>query len=736
MWKAIVSIVTIFLYCFTTVYALPFNNVQGQGQTQGKNKKIISKLKIAREKAALLPVDEASLSVKKKASLLGKDINALFSFVRDEIRFEPYRFRKRGINGVLMGKAGNSLEQALLLDALCKHHGINCRLVRGELSETKANTLIQSMFTGSVPDDVIAELNMETIADPGKDRELLNETREHYWLQYYNKTTRQWIDLDPSFKAAQQGQKFCESQEVFVRPPHPQRLSPELNITVHMEETKRGRTFFSKPLRFKEMLWKLNCEPIHLVNIIGREKRNDKLVVMGFQPLLLVGKRTIPGMAYGKSKKRTGMPDVFDKLGKSLEQAGKQAGKSKQEAEPLKLIRQWIEFTLTSPGGSSETWSYEVFYRSDLSAHAAILVNIFLSGVKISDDYLNAEAKVFIGNQHDAYLKAAALDLNVLTAEKPPANLKPYEDGATSALLAMMSMNRFMAVNHAYHSDRFLERMSRKNGVAAYYSSPRMFITTTVVGESGLSLSFDLNRNRARILAPPGAPEALKYVLHQARGFWECELENNLLERWTGKKSRGSTTILEVAEEHNIPFVSFKPDEVDKVDRYPYSDLAKKKIKESLRQGNIIAAPERMFTVEGSKTIAWWQFDGKTGEPVAVSENGRHQATIEWLIVNRLIPMVVIGALIFMISVVAGFYIGFGAAIAAEVECMNDPNCRDMEAQQQMRIICASALKKAESACYLFGGGMAAGFGIRRLFASIKACKRGARKALEMGGCQ
>lgn len=68
------------------------------------------------------------------AEKLGKDPVALFAFVRDQTYYLPYRGSLRGPVGVLMERAGNSLDRALLLAELLRHAGHEVRLARAQLS--------------------------------------------------------------------------------------------------------------------------------------------------------------------------------------------------------------------------------------------------------------------------------------------------------------------------------------------------------------------------------------------------------------------------------------------------------------------------------------------------------------------------------------------------------------------------------------------------------------------------
>lgn len=696
-----------------------------------ENQNLLAELQKALKKAESLPVDETSLTIEKKARVLGPDIAALYSFVRDEIKLEPYSFHMREPEKVLMGKAGSSLDQALLLWALCEQHGIRCRLVQGKLSDETASNMLETIFTESVPLKISEVLNKEITADTLHDRDLLEEVKNHFWLQYYHQKQRTWIDLDPSTKDADPGKRLCEPVKLIWHPP--QNLSPELKITVHLEVKKGDKTVHQIPLTFKDKMSKLIYEPLHLVNVIGREIKNGKFIVTGFQPILVLKEKSIAGKAVGERVGSSGFSPLFEKLKDSLQEAEK----VEEQIKSLQLSREWIEFTLSTPDGRSKSWTYDVFnIGDDLSLRSAILVNIFISNVLINENYFNHVTLDFIKEQYNAHRKAASLDLNALHSKTKASDLKPYEEGTDAALRALMGMNQFIGLFHAFESDRILKGLCRRNGVVAYYASPRMIITSTAVGESGVSICIDLAQNRLRVLIPPGAPLELKYLIHQSRGLLESHLENELLEKWTGKRSLGAANLLTMALNQDIPFVRFSPGQEEKLKNYDYSPIAKTNIKKALSRGDFVLMPERMFLVGDRKTIAWWEFDGKTGEPVSVSEQGRHQAMTEHWLVKTAIVWVYGNATVFFLGVLAGLVTGSISVIGNLVGCVADPTCKDKSTA------CARAWAMAMDVCKKWANVMNALLldlysllGGWQIFSAERGCVLGIVAPLLYAGC-
>ncbi len=59
----------------------------------------------------------------------------LYQLVRDRLRFEIYPGLLRGVKGTAMARAGNSLDQSLLLHFLLTSQGHRARIVQGTLGE-------------------------------------------------------------------------------------------------------------------------------------------------------------------------------------------------------------------------------------------------------------------------------------------------------------------------------------------------------------------------------------------------------------------------------------------------------------------------------------------------------------------------------------------------------------------------------------------------------------------------
>jgi hypothetical protein len=89
---------------------------------------------------------------------LDYDLERMFRFVADEIRYEPYAGILRGAVGALDAGAGNSVDKSLLLAALLDESAIPHRFVRGALDETAAASLVESALMDADEATAAAEI--------------------------------------------------------------------------------------------------------------------------------------------------------------------------------------------------------------------------------------------------------------------------------------------------------------------------------------------------------------------------------------------------------------------------------------------------------------------------------------------------------------------------------------------------------------------------------------------------
>lgn len=132
-------------------------------------------------------------------SSLDFDPEALARFVTEEIRFEQYRGVLRGAMGTLMGRAGNALDQSILLGHLLDEAGMDWRIARGTLSSDDAERLVNQMAeegSGSPPKENVTELRdaltalYQAFGYTSDDLSILAQPDQEADRQYYESIVR------------------------------------------------------------------------------------------------------------------------------------------------------------------------------------------------------------------------------------------------------------------------------------------------------------------------------------------------------------------------------------------------------------------------------------------------------------------------------------------------------------------------------------------------------------------
>ncbi|QCB45297.1 hypothetical protein [Hydrogenophaga sp. PAMC20947] len=96
-------------------------------------------------KAARKEIDRSSFDLDALTEKLDFDEQKIIQFVQKEIAIELYPGVLRGARGTLMSRAGNALDQSLLLATLLKNAGADARILRGELNPEWAKKLVDTL---------------------------------------------------------------------------------------------------------------------------------------------------------------------------------------------------------------------------------------------------------------------------------------------------------------------------------------------------------------------------------------------------------------------------------------------------------------------------------------------------------------------------------------------------------------------------------------------------------------
>ena len=587
--------------------------------------------------------------VAAQASVLGYEPARIFTFVRDEVAFESYQGVLRGALGTLWGGAGNAADQATLLYALLRESGVEARFAQGTLSQSDAQALLQTMFTPALESGLTDVEPSGLIADPLNDPMLLAETTDHLWVQMF--TADGWLDLDPSFPGTEMGHRYAEPTATFSQPPDElyhrlgvrvrlERITPDgLKLTYPLEYKGRVADLVGQQVEFRHALEQMGSqggmEAAEIGRIIAAQQRR-------YQPVLRLGETGVIGELFTEAK---GL-DLDAPVGRIAEALGNQG----EEAGPLS--GEWLEFTLTFPDGSQETFERSVFDRLGPSARASGDLDRLMR-TDMSELLLGTHLSILIvpcrvpteaaQTQIETVLQPLMAEHENLQQHLSALRVEGVESETRRFVLDSMlpydarlwvELAQLANVMMASASDDALHEMATLLAVERYYDSPRVLITslTDLIG-GGTAFSLDLRRDSIRVLAHPGQDKLAEQAFRMKRGALDGALEGKALEAITGRPTITAPAVFAKAGAQGIATASLTPADRTLLDGLTLLKDAKARIAQALDAGYGVVVPERFVTLAaagGEPRVAWWRVDATTGEVIGVLDTGLHQGMTFW----------------------------------------------------------------------------------------------------------
>jgi hypothetical protein len=589
--------------------------------------------------------DLAHVEPANVAAALGNDHLRIFEYVRDYIGYEPYAGRLRGPRGTLLAMAGNAADRAALLASLLTHAGHTVRFARGTLAPAEARVLVMSMWAlrgqpaspGSAsppaavpPGDPFAELETAVNRDlalirtkltqaqvampasnPPVDA-LVQEAAAHYWVQL--KTNTAWMDLDPSFGDASPGTVYTTPQETLTE--LPSELLHRITVRVRLEEYAEGKPAIREVLSHTVAASDLSGSDVILVHLPAAwspgqpaqaNPSSDQPVEM--KPVLFIGRQTVPGQSFVQGPARDVASRVTTLLGSS--------------GPPSVLTAEWVDVEFVSPDGRREVVVREIFdlVGPDRRQAGKSLTEAELMGAAGAVD-----------------LTVPLYSLFISTGRIDPTHLP--SDGQPPALPEGTSPNDAVPFLRAIHvavivaSDALGSAFSPagRRAILFYPNTPRLQILELSATLDALRVALDLRRDHVRGVALDNPPEDLFYA-HVLRGVVNGTLERVYFGHLfpagsTQDASAMSTSIVFDRAQAEGVSALLLPKEAADLDSSIPPDVAAR-LRAAQADGFLVVVPSKPVTLGGSKRLGWWRIDPRSGETVAVTDDGLHQGTTE-----------------------------------------------------------------------------------------------------------
>ncbi len=572
--------------------------------------------------------------IQEEAAKLSYDPQQIFNYLHTQVSYNSYTGSVRGARGTLWSSAGNALDVASLGVALMRASGIPAQYQQGALSFNQAQQLILSMFPASYQTVGFVPSGTQT-ADPADNGQLLNETENHYWFQFDSGGGMK--DADPLMAGATIGQTFTTSSGSFAQVPDALREKTEIQLNAEVYST--AGALFGAGISTSTVL----DMTFNDVDLVGRPLTIGNFVSSSSIGALIFSSTTnnyTPYVDMGDFA----FPPSHDEV---------TPGTPYQEVLtnfPLGtqvLTGLFLDVTLSGPQGAQETYSRTLVDRIGAAARAGLTAaspSIDPSAPPIlSEDNvftLNVMPSLTIPAAMTSISSAVTQDQAVLAAEQ---NADPTTDPSviSDVRQAMVDLTRLLSVSFMAASDKQTEQLAAEADVTAYFDRPRLILVSSppqlVNGStpSTLNLSVDLRNDSVRALPFPGQNASAGFAFNFARGLAESALESIILQNAAvaGNPQPISTlTVFQAATAANIPFGFIGTGNLSLLDTLNISANAKAQITATVQSGNVVFLPLGNVTIGSVSTTAWYQINPNTGETIGVTEDGGHQALVEYAV--------------------------------------------------------------------------------------------------------
>lgn len=348
----------------------------------------------------------------------------IISFVRDSIAFEQYPGTLRGPKGTLLSRAGNALDQSVLLAKLLRDAGFDARIASAQLPDQLAHELLRQMKLPRQPLPSVGDVDalssaISTVAEDYADADtissnlsqpsvpsqsthydkvlkttellkhtlkeakawpvlseaessLAKEATEYYWVQYREMAADAWRDIHPAFSSGTPAE-MPEAQS-FLADTVPAELQHRFRLQIFIERLSGGKLeVIPVSEAWERPVANLLDVPLTVSNIPDaltleasmQGRAGDSAATARFFIPMFNGAEA-PGARYFDLQ-----GNIIDPMVASAPSAGVfadvgrafgQVTESLGGARPV-LTAQWIELTLIAPGGEEQVYRRAAFDR-------------------------------------------------------------------------------------------------------------------------------------------------------------------------------------------------------------------------------------------------------------------------------------------------------------------------------------------------------------------------------------
>jgi hypothetical protein len=628
---------------------------------------------------AVAPAEFAPLgpTIASKAAELEFDVEKIFRFVADEVRYESYAGALRGANGTLWSLAGNSVDKALLLAALLDEALVDYRFAMGALDSTLIEALAMQMeltaealkehydaaFVASVQPPSFGRLGTgESTPEPEVSAEATAEYQEmaeraaqtipaaqalaesqaaiiaealaaadvsipelaeaelpaaetdrHVWIQVADGTT--WVDYLPAIGA--DGAPIAT--ETFNELPDD--LRHMLTIKLVAEEYIGGKTQRRDVATLQGAVSTLVNVPVGIVALPpGEFEGIGHTISQAFTGDVTL----VPVLIAGDTMAVADVPIVFGGTGEPggvLDSATPDAGPGERETLAL-----WLSIDIVSP--DADPFHVERAICDRLGAERRLQEEFDVTGVepvKLVDFSNGTKTISELASAHVLTVDVARLQAMYGLADIESARIFGPIAANGPGMTAIRDALRVHAELPAGYQSLIVEPQLTLSSISLVDPSDP---------DSAVEIGIDLLRNSPRVLRLDRAEEA--EGIHPAilAGVYDQVAEQVTLgmlaqqQGIEGTLEVGATvsSIFSVALENDVPIQAVTS--TDDLDALQLGPVANAKIEQALANGWYVIVPVRSVEINSAERSGWWLIDPLTGQTRDQLDDGRSHASL------------------------------------------------------------------------------------------------------------
>lgn len=622
-------------------------------------------------------IDQTRFDPEEWLEQLDYDSGEILSAVSKEIAFQPYSGVLRGISGTLRSRAGNSVDQALLLAWLLKSAGFDARIVRGPLPDSDARrllALVDHEDSGEALDYLLpvierefgpkalesprtidwAESKLGKRAEETSDillktlaradvrlqsqrvtEEYLADTRDYFWVQHRSGPAEEWIDAHPAFGSAEPPADV-EVIEYFTDS-IPAKYQHQLTVAAYIDQRIVDETqthalmkpFTAPVANLDGMAFSYRNHPNGLIPASA----SDIGAAVGATTLLfpMLNEAIAPGaMAFDLSGRvidpmvlGSGAAGLFSTLAERMEEATAKIADPDDPQDIFVLNSMWLDFTFIAPSGAENRIRRYILPPPGDEPHDRKEM--------VWELITNHNYVVNAGHHPVEYLVDRYLEAGIASGDwyqalthkfsNPDAGT-PIPAGEVPQDFGPLAQFRIMDAHP-----------NAPVGVLAFRNQPNLLgIRRGFRGPGAAFVGVDVIRNTlAQIRSADGelshdAEAALR------RGVWDTAVEVVPIKSLSVDVLRRANPVdvLHDSLAQKIKLEVLMPGQADRLKMLDMPPSSLVSMRDDLDRGFVIVTPERKPT--GAAMQAWWKVHPETGETLGMTADGYGQEIVEYML--------------------------------------------------------------------------------------------------------